>query len=251
MSLKKLDTLSAYCYLNNPIIQLNTIIDSWNAIVGPMETHGSACIKACKLDGLDVNAKHVFLGVCVSAAADKNCTVEDLEKEIVILEKEPWVKFGPRFQKWDGLTDNLPAWIVDYLEAPGKIEGVLNALEPLPADIEVGITKGPEDFAELAGMDKMKQIAQLTKIGKQMKSIATSIPENAKKVKADAEAMKEALESVKKLLEEKKLKEHGDTCSKANLVDVKDCYEKIYEPIPKASKKSGGAGGDGGCCTIF
>jgi hypothetical protein len=33
-----------------------------------------------------------------------------------------------------------------------------------------------------------------------------------------------------------KLKEHGDTCAVTNLVEIKDCYEKIYEPIPKLGK---------------
>lgn len=109
----------------------------------------------------------------------------------------------------------------------------------------------PEDFAELEAMEKMKAISSSTKTGKSMKDVCQSLPEAAKQVKADAEAMKEALEAIKKLIEEGTLKAKGDECSAANLMEARECYEKVYEPIPKASKKAGGKGGDGGCCTIF
>jgi hypothetical protein len=63
--------------------------------------------------------------------------------------------------------------------------------------------------------------------------------------------MKEALELCKVNVESGKLKEYGETCASLKCTEVKDCYEKIFEPIPKLSAKGGKMKSDSGCCTIF
>jgi hypothetical protein len=96
--------------------------------VDPIEENATACLKACKLEKTGAVAKHVFMGCCISVATDKNCTADELKAEIEILNEDPWCKFGKRFEKWDGLTVSLPAWILGYMEAPLKLEEVVTSL---------------------------------------------------------------------------------------------------------------------------
>jgi hypothetical protein len=169
MGIAKIDNLSANCYLNNAIDSLNKTIGAYNEIVEPVEEAAKTCLKSTKLDKTGANAKHVFLGVLLSAASDKNTSLDDLKKEVQILEQKPWVKYGEKFKKWDGLSEALPEWIGGYIEAPPKLEEVANQMADMPEDIEKGVTEAPEDFKDLGTADKMKAMAQSTKTAKQMK----------------------------------------------------------------------------------
>jgi hypothetical protein len=117
-SIENIATISAMCSLNDCINKFNKCIDSYNAICDPMEEHATACLKACKLEKTGAVAKHVFLGCCLAVACEKDCTVDDLKGEIEILDYDPWCKFGKRFEKMDGLIENLPAWVCCYMTAP-------------------------------------------------------------------------------------------------------------------------------------
>ena len=110
--------------MNTVINKINGVIDSYNGVVDPIEDNANKCLKCCKLEKTGAVAKHVFMGVIVSAAADKDCSADDLKKEIEFLDEKPFVKFGPRFNKWEGLSDALPAWIVAYFEAPERLEEI-------------------------------------------------------------------------------------------------------------------------------
>lgn len=69
------------------------------------------------------------------------------------------------------------------------------------------------------------------------------------KLKKDCLELAEGLKTLCKEMDEGKFIEHGTVCREAKLNEIKDCYEKIYGPIPAGAK--GGKDGGDGCCTIF
>ena len=249
MGMQTIDQLEVECTLNASITAFNDVIEAFNEVSDPIEEAAEGSLKACKLDQTAATAKHCLMGVLLSMAADKNCSLDDLKAEITILTEKPFVQFGKRFEKWDGLVEHLPNWIIAYMEIPTKIPDIIEKIGDLPDKIQEGAEAAQSDFEAFSPLDKAKAIASAAKTASKLKSVLTSIKETVETFKTDAEDMKTALESVKAQLESGKLKEDGEVCNKAKLTEVKDCYEKIYGQIP--AKKKGKAKGDGGCCTVF
>jgi len=109
MGYKNVDRLDSRCELNDCIDTVNWAVDSWEKMVKPMDKHREACMKFSKLDKVDgAEAKHIILGMMVSACADKDTKFDDIKGEVEILDKKPWMKFGPNLQQWGGLTEHLP-----------------------------------------------------------------------------------------------------------------------------------------------
>lgn len=162
MGIKEIELIDAgekECSLNTSIEQLNEAIKSYNEIVDPIEENANKSLEACKLEKTGASAKHVFKGTIVSLAADSSMSLEDLNKEIEILEQEPWIKLGPKFNKWDGLNESLPAWVTAFFLVPEKIEPVMKSIEPLPEQISESGEKAPDEFAELEPMAKAKMVS--------------------------------------------------------------------------------------------
>jgi hypothetical protein len=84
MGIKTIDLLTAECGVNDVLETLNKTIESYNGIMDPIVEAEEICLKASKLTDTGATAKHVILGLFISAAADKNCTYEDMKKEITI-----------------------------------------------------------------------------------------------------------------------------------------------------------------------
>ena len=102
------------CSLNTSIEALNETIKSYNEIIDPIEENANKCLEACGLAKTGASAKHVFKGCIVSLATDANLSLDELKKEIEFLDEEPYIKLGPRFEKWAGIVEGLPAWICSY-----------------------------------------------------------------------------------------------------------------------------------------
>ena len=170
-----------------------------------------------------------------------------IKKEFQILDKKPWVILGPKLKKWDGLCEHLPKWIEAYLDAPDKMKEISEKLEWLEHEVPGAIESAPACFAELDTMKKAKCISQCSKVGRDLKKLTAELKLSAEKLKKDAVELKEGLTTLAKELDDGKFIEHGKVCREAKLNEIKDCYEKIYGPIPEGKK----GGDDGGCCTIF
>ena len=195
------------------------------------------------------NAKHILLGTVISACTDADMnSIEVIKNEFKVLDKKPWLELGPKINKWDGLAENLPKWIEAFLAAPDQMQEIFDKLQWLETEVPGAIESAPAAFAELSGLEKAKCIAQCVRTGKDLKNLVSQLKESANNLKTDVVDLKEGLETLAKEMNEGKFIEHGKTCRDAKLNDIKDCYEKIYGPIPAAEKAGGGPGG---CCNIF
>jgi hypothetical protein len=250
MGFTEIDELDCNCDLNRAIRTLNYAVDAWKNLCGPIEKYEKCALKCSGMEKVSgANAKHILCGVMVSVCTDKElCEKDKFCAEFKFLEEKPWLVLGPKLKKWDGLTECLPKWIEAYLDSVDKIDPIMYQLEDLPDEIPRAIESAPGEFADLPTMKKAKACAQAIKAGKQAKDLLQELKKSAEQLKKAAGEMKEALEQCKKDQESGKFFEHGETCRTAGCVSIKDCYEKIYGPIPKGEKK---AGEDAGCCTIF
>jgi len=115
------ETISADCKdLNEAIKTVNWAVDSWCKLVEPIDKYEKECKKCAKMETCGgATCKHILLGCIAATCADAEVTsVDVIKKECEILDCKPWVKLGPKFEKWGGLCECLPKWIEAYMDAP-------------------------------------------------------------------------------------------------------------------------------------
>lgn len=168
--------------INNLIDQTNRVYDKFNEILKtPLEKKKADVMKIClftKTKGAGL--RHCYLGSLLAMAASiPELTVENLKKQVQILEESPFVKIQV-VDKWEPTFEALETWISLYVDKTKQTPGLIDEAEDLLPKAKNVVANAQSEYSDLDLMAKAKMAKANLSASNEIKKALQEVLEDCK-----------------------------------------------------------------------
>ena len=156
---EKLELVEGANDLNDLIKEINQMTEQWDEIYTPIVKYKTACLKAAGLEKVQgAEVKHVIIGMIVLMVTEKNMTLDDIKRKIVITPDEmPFIKITEE-QKHETILKALAHYLKVASEGKHNVMELKTQIEEIPSKASEIAKSAPTDYVDLEFMEKAKMI---------------------------------------------------------------------------------------------